>query len=237
MSGRDRSGDRPKAAAELMAELQRDPEFLARQKRQEDERGRNLESYQTAARDVVADLAAAGFEVEAIGDLRRLGTPYPQAVPVLLRWLPCVHDPAVKEDIVRTLSVPWAEDAAPLLLFEFERAEDATGTGLRWAIGNALEVVANDEIADGMIKLATDRRYGKAREMVVVGLGKMKDARVADVLLELLADDEVVGHAVMALGKLRAKTARSRIEPLLNHPKPWVRKEAKRALANIDKSG
>ncbi len=237
MSSRDRSGDRPKTAAELMAKLQSDPEFVARQKQEEDARERNRERYRTAARDVVADLADAGFEVEAIGDLRHLGTPYPQAVPVLLRWLARVHDPALKEDIVRTLSVPWAEDAAPLLLSEFERAEDATGTGLRWAIGNALAVLASDEIADGMIKLATDRRYGQAREMVVVGLGKLKDARVADVLLELLADEEVVGHAVMALGKLRARTARARIEPLLNHPKPWIRKEAKRALANIDKAG
>lgn len=237
MSGRDRSGDRPKSAAELMSELQRDPEFVARQKQQEDERRRNLESYRTAARDVLADLAAAGFEVEAIGDLRRLGTPYPQAVPVLLHWLPRVRDAAVKEDIVRTLSVPWATDAASLLVSAFEQAEDPTGTGLRWAIGNALEVLANDGIADELIRLATDRRFGKAREMVVLGLGKLRDARVTDVLLNLLSDDEVVGHAVMALGKLRAKTARSRIEPLLNHPKPWVRKEAKKALASIDKAG
>jgi HEAT repeat protein len=132
--------------------------------------------------------------------------------------------------------VPWARDAAPLLLAEFERAEDATGAGLRWAIGNALEVVANDDIADEMIKLATDRRYGKAREMVVVGLGKLKNPRVADVL-NLLTDEDVVGHAVMALGRLRARRARSRIEPLLNHPKPWIREEAKKALTNIDKAG
>jgi hypothetical protein len=237
MSAGDRSRDQPKSAAELMAELQRDPEFAARQKRQEEERSRSREIYRTAARAVIADLAAVGFEVEAIGDLRSLGTPYPQAVPALIRWLSRVRDPAVKEDIVRTLSVPWAKDAAAPLLSEFERAEDDTGTGLRWAIGNALEVLASDEIADGMIKLATDRRYGEARQMVVVGLGKLKDARVADVLLELLVDDEVVGHAVMALGKLGAKTARSRIEPLLDHPRPWVRKEAKRALATIDKAG
>jgi hypothetical protein len=237
MSRRDRSADRPKSAAELIAELQRDPQFVAREKKQEDDRRRNLERYRTAACDVLADLAAAGFKVEAIGDLRRLGTPYLEAVPVLIRWLPRVQDAAVKEDIVRTLSVPWAGDAAPLLLAEFERAEDATGTALRWAAGNALEVLANDKIADGMIKLATDPRYGRAREMVVLGLGKLNDTRVTDVLLNLLGDDEVAGHAVMALGKLRARTARSRIEPLLNHPKPWVRKEARKALASIDKAG
>lgn len=231
MSGRDRSGDQPKSAAELMAELQRDPEFVARQKQQEDDRQRSIERYRAAARGVLADLAAAGFEVEAVGDLRRLGK-YAKAVPVLARWLPRVEDAAVKEDIVRTLSVPWARDVAPLLLSEFEQAEDP---GLRWAIGNALEVLANDDIADELIGLATNRQYGKAREMVTVGLGKLKHPRVTDVLLDLLADEEVVGHAVMALGKLRAKEARSSIEPLLKHPKPWVRKEAKKALANIDR--
>lgn len=70
-----------------------------------------------------------------------------------------------------------------------------------------------------------------------VGLDKLKDPRAANVLMNLLADEEVVGYAVMALGKLRVKAARSRIEPLLNHPKPWGRKEAKKALAHIDKAG
>ena len=40
----------------------------------------------------------------------------------------------------------------------------------------------------------------------------------------------------MALGILRAHSARSLVEPLLKHSKPWVRKEAKKALANIDKA-
>jgi HEAT repeat protein len=191
------------------------------------------------AAPVLAALRAQGFEIETVADLFNRKLNYQEAIPTLLDWLQRVTNPDVKEDIVRALSVKWAKDtAAPkLLVTEFERAEDPTGAGLRWAIGNALEVLANDDIADGMIRLATDRRYGKAREMVVVGLGKLKNPRVTDVLLNLLSDEEVVGHAVMALGKLRARGARSRIEPLLNHSKPWVRKEAKKALASIDKAG
>lgn len=236
MSGRDRSGDQPKSAAELMAELQRDPAFVARRTQQEDDRQRSIDRYRTAARGVLADLAAVGFDVEAVGDLRRLGREYAKAVPILARWLPRLEDTAVKEDVVRTLSVPWATDVAPLLVSEFKQVEDLTGMGLRWAIGNALDVLASDDIADDLIELATNRQYGKAREMVTVALGKLKHPRVTDVLLDLLADDEVVGQAVMALGKQRAKTARSSIEPLLEHPKPWVRKEAKKALASIDKA-
>jgi len=188
------------------------------------------------AAPVIAALHVAGFAVDTIADLFNKKMDYQTAIPILVEWLLRVANPDVKQDVVRALSVKWARHAAPLLLAEFERADDPTGLSMRWAIGNALEVLAGDEIADGMIKLAMDRRYGRAREMVVVGLGKLKDSRVADVLMSLLADDEVVGHAVMALGKLRARMARSRIEPLLNHPKPWIRKEAKKALANIDKT-
>lgn len=187
------------------------------------------------AAPVLEALRGAGFFVESIADLFNKKMDYRSAVPTLVEWLSRVRNPDLKQDIVRALSVKWARHAAPLLIAEFERADDLTGTGLRWAIGNALEVLANDEITDGMIKVATDRRYGRAREMVVVGLGKLKDARVTDVLLSLLGDDEVVGHAVMALGRLHARAARSRIEPLLKHPKGWVRKEAKKALTRIDK--
>lgn len=195
--------------------------------------------YDPDAAGIIQELRATGFDVVAVGDLYNRKLNYQNAIPILIAWLPRLTNPIVKEDIVRALSVKWARGtAAPkLLVTEFERAEDPTGAGLRWAIGNALEVLASDDIADEMIRLATDRRYGKAREMVVLGLGKLKDPRVTDVLLNLLSDDEVVGHAVMALGKLRAQKARSRLQSILNHPKPWIRQEVKKALVSIDKAG
>jgi hypothetical protein len=60
---------------------------------------------------------------------------------------------------------------------------------------------------------------------------------VVEILVNIIDDDEVVGHAVMALGKLRAETARGRIEALLGHPTPWIRDEAKKALEQIDQAG
>ena len=75
-------------------------------------------------------------------ELRHSGTKYKSAIPVLLRWLPKVAYSSLKEDIIRTLSVPWAKpEATPILLEEFKNIEDPTGTGLRWVIGNALEVL------------------------------------------------------------------------------------------------
>jgi HEAT repeat protein len=141
----------------------------------------------------------------------------------------------VKEDVVRTLSIPWAAPAAvPALIAEFRRADDPQGDGLRWAIANALAVTADDAVFDQLAALATDKQYGKAREMLVLALGNCRDPRAVDVLLTQLGDDQVVGHAVMALGKLKSKVARSRIQELLNYPTKWVRAEAKKALAGID---
>ena len=50
----------------------------------------------------------------------------------------------------------------------------------------------------------------------------------------MLDDEDVAGHAVMALGRLKARPARSAIERRLDDSRPWVRKEVKKALLKID---
>jgi HEAT repeat protein len=51
-----------------------------------------------------------------------------------------------------------------------------------------------------------------------------------------LIDDHDVGvSAMIALGKLKAHTARPLVERFLAHPDSWVRQEAKKALARIDR--
>ncbi len=104
----------------------------------------------------------------------------------------------------------------------------------KWTIGNALSVVADDSVFEDLVELAKDQRHGRAREMLMLALGRMKNPRAAAVLMELLDDDEVVGHAVIGLGNLRAEKARPLLERFLNHPMPWVRTEAKRALKKIE---
>jgi HEAT repeat protein len=113
---------------------------------------------------------------------------------------------------------------------------DPSGTALKWAIGNALSVVADDHVFNEIVGLIKDKSHGRAREMLAVALGNMKDPRAVDVLVRLLADEEVAGHALIALGKLRATQSRPQVEAFLSHQKSWVRQEAKRALSKIDKA-
>lgn len=186
---------------------------------------------------LLAELAEVGFPVGSLTELRTSGARYRAAVPVLLRWLPAVSDRQVKEDLVRALSVPWARPvAARPLIDEFERVDervDPTGTGLRWAIGSALSIVADDSVFDDLVRLVEDRSFGKARQMVVLGLGRSKRPEAVPVLIGLLDDEDVSGHAVKALARLGVEEARPALERMVNDPRAWVRNEASKALSRL----
>lgn len=188
-----------------------------------------------AASPVLADLLRAGFKVNTISDLYNQQFNYKGAITLLLDWLPRIQNFAVKEEIVRAISVPWAKgtDAPKLLVEEFRN--QISNPGLQWAIGNALSVVAENEIKDDIIGLIRNQEYGKAREMLVVSLSNMRASDVEPFLLELLDNEDLAGYAIIALGRIKSKSARQYIERFLVHPKSWVRKEAQKALKRIDK--
>lgn len=190
--------------------------------------------FREAAAPLLADLVSAGY-ISDSGDWVAQAVACKGAVPILVKWLPKLENRRVKECVVRALSVPWATGVAEdVLLAEFRAAPESENLRLKWAIANALEVLASDKIFDDLVELSRDKRHGRAREMLVLALGKMKNPKAAEVLIGLLDDDEVVGHAVIALGKLKAEQARTHLQRLASHPKRWVRKEAIKAIAKID---
>jgi hypothetical protein len=188
----------------------------------------------------VDDLAKVGLAVEGPWDVVNTRQSYRAAVPVLLDWLGRVdaevsgpERAGFREALVRSLAVKEARGrAGPALVREFRRR--GVSSEYRWAVGNALEVVADDALYDDVAELAGDPSYGRDRQMVVLALARTKDPRAVEVLIRLVEDDSVVGHALMALGRLKAARARTTIEGCLNHPQPWVRREAKKALAKFD---
>lgn len=185
---------------------------------------------------VVSALAQAGIAAKSVYDLVNSREPYPEAIAVLIEMLPVVQHRIIKEGVVRALTVKEAKPiAARPLLDEFRKAEPEADM-LKWAIANALTVVADDRVFDDIVELLRDKSHGHTREMLAWSLGNMRDPRAVDVLVEMLDDEEVAGHAIYALGKLKAKSARAKIERFLDHPKTWFRNEAKKALRKIDKA-
>ena len=206
---------------------------MTTQEQKEKERQRAIAEHERATAPIVGDLQRAGFPFSSLDELRRSGKRYVAAVPILLSWLPKVEALDVKESIVRTLSVPWARGiATKAVLQEFFKAPK-NATALRWAIGNAMEVIADPSVTDEILNIVADSSNGMSRQMFVLALGKLQDSRAIPLLLKLLKDEEVAGHAVEALGNLKAAEAKDALTGMLNHPKPWIRKATRVALGKI----
>jgi HEAT repeat protein len=154
-----------------------------------------------------------------------------------------MHDPVEKEVLARSLTGVKARrsDAARAIVAEFRNA-DMDAESEKWAYGNALATLADDEIADDLLELVRDRRHGRARQMLCDALKRMKDPRAPDALIELIDDDDVAGHAISALRSYGPKTAlphlkraRPKLEAVITRrtASPLAKRQAQKALERL----
>ncbi len=166
---------------------------------------------------------------------------YKEALPILIKWFIKTDNPIIKESLARELTVSFANPSAlKPLIKQFKKLPDNwIWHNAKWAIGNALEVTSDDSIFEDLVQSVKNPENGYSREMVVLALGKMKNPNIkdkaSDVLIDLLNDDEVVGHAIIGLRKLNAVKAKDEIEKFKNYPTAWVRDEAKKTIAKFEK--
>lgn len=220
-----------------------------------------IREVRAAVEPILRDLANVGFQVESLSELRTEVRSWEPTIPVLLHWLPLVHNLAVKEDIIRCISVPWTGSRATgYLIEEFkkyapidpEHAEDVSrlsasqflkyastikkrdpSSSLAWTIGNALSIVGVKEFEKEIIKLCRNRSYGIARQMMVMTLHRLRDTEAEETALDLLEDADVRLHAIIALGKMKSKRALFQLEKLLKDKNASMRKEARKAITKI----
>jgi HEAT repeat protein len=194
-----------------------------------------LEARRKLIEPILTEMKEAGVNAKGIEAKDLVAGDYRKAVPILLKWLPIVEDAYVKETIVRSLSVKYARPLAThVLLEEFHRASPEAELGLKWAIGNALSIVAEKADVDDLLAIVKNPVHGRAREMVVSALGGLKEPKAIPILVDLLNDEDVVGHAIKALGKLKAIEALPAIKKYLNHPNAWVRREVEMAIKKLE---
>lgn len=223
-------------ADELLSQLAADPEFMRRQNEKQAEHERFVQENRAAASPLLAELAGLGINVTSVGELHSRGLPYQGAIPLLMEWLPRIDNRDVKADIVRALSVRWARPAAArLLISEFRETTDASPIGIRWVIANALAVVADGSSLDDLLDLMTKTEHVQIRQMLVLALGNLEDPRSIPILVGLLADRDLAGHTVMALGTAGRPEHIPLIAPFLDDPRAWVRKEAKKAIRRLSR--
>lgn len=141
-------------AAELMAELNADPEFVAKRQQREEELLEREAGYRRAEAPLVDELRTAGFEVDSAWDLVNTPGSYPKAVPILLAHLERPYPAAVREGIARALAVPDARAAGWSVLMRLfaEEREKRVKDGLAVALAAA----ADDQVIGDIIALARD---------------------------------------------------------------------------------
>lgn len=151
--------------------------------------------YRAAAPGLFEELADAGLPVEQIQELRPISDR--RALPILLKWLPQVHDSSLKDDIIQTLAAKWAQPEGPRavasLLDGLDNSNDEAvrGLTLRGMIGSALLQVTDDSLYGRILAFAADDAQGTERAHFILALGKYPRRRTeaAPVLTRILADE------------------------------------------------
>jgi len=185
---------------------------------------------------VLADLGKIGIRARSVDDLKYLSNEHRDAIPILMDYIKKLDNERDKEILVRALSKEGFEGVIPTLLNEFKKNEK--DTLYKWAIGNALEAISTKrkKFIEEMQKLVLNKKHGKSRQMIVSALGKSKDEGVVPILIKLLDDEDVVGHALKALTEFRSAKLKHYFESFKDYKVAYIRNIAKKALAQMEKT-
>ncbi|MFG2039933.1 HEAT repeat domain-containing protein [Dactylosporangium sp. NPDC048998] len=193
-------------------------------------------------RGLVQDLEDAGIVISDVWDLVNTTERYPAAIPILMAWLNRVDElpsddarERLREGLIRSLSTRDARPVAgPLMVRQFRTV---SLDPVRWAVGNAIAIVADSTVFADVVDLVREPSYGTARQMPVDALprigGRANRSTVIEILVDLLSDDDVVLHAISAVRRIRAANARPALERLLDHERDTIRRRAQQALGRL----
>ena len=139
---------RPKTAAELMAELEANPKWVAdrdRRDRQVEELDRVLAADEAL---MVAEIRGLGYDIDSVWDLvnntphpvleRRFIGGYEKAYPALVRHLELAHHRRIREGVIRALTVRDGGELVETALLA--ALHDERDPEIRWVVANALRV-------------------------------------------------------------------------------------------------
>lgn len=181
---------------------------------------------------LIKEIREKGIEISSVNDLLNINIKHRNIIPILLKYLNIVSDENDKEFIIRCLGVKGFVEASKTLINEFYKSSNIL---YKWAIGNSLSIISDIDSMPELIKIAREKEHGISRQMIVDGLGNFKNEDVKNLLIGLLNDDEVVGHAISALSKMGDKALIKHLEPFLTYKVKWIKNEAKKAINKLEK--
>jgi hypothetical protein len=172
-------------AADLLAQLEKDPAFVARREEQDRAVKAKAEALQAEEAPLVADLRAAGYEVTSVWDLVNRSVSYEEAVPLLLSHLARPYSSPIREGIARALGTPGAISKWAVLLDRYESENDLR---VKDGLAAALAAIADDSVLDSVIGLVRDSGNGPSRLLLLRALAKSRAPKAHETLMALRSD-------------------------------------------------
>lgn len=110
-----------------------------------------------------------------------------------------------------------------------------------WDMGEKIRQVVfrskayfNSDQIDRIVHICLDKRAKRGRQSFVMLLGKVKYREQAHALIPLLEDEDVNGHVIDTLYKMRANGYASLIAAFLTHKQTWIRNTAKKYVQKFE---
>ena len=193
-------------AAELLAKLNANPQFVAERAREKEERERLAAEWALAEAPLIEELRAVGVHVGSVWDLVNTRDSYPKAVPILLASLHRAYPAPVREGIARALAVPEAKLHWEMLKRLYR---DEPGGRVKDGLAVAVAATADDDVIGDVITLLRDTHLGPSRLLLLSALERSADPRARSTLMELGTDPELSREIQVILRRLkRAKRSR-----------------------------
>lgn len=222
---------KPKSAADFLAELNADPESVARRAEAQDAAVLRDAEVASILRPLLDRLRESGYAVGSIDDLASKYAPLPaKVVEVILDWLGEAPTSPALEPVVRALGASTVEFSGESLVWQYR---NATSDALKYAVANTMAQARVRGIASWLVDTLR-RERGVARQPLALAVARHVPREEANVAL-LGALDEMPGHAALALAECGGTKELQHLERKYDEVSGWERREVGRAISVIQR--
>lgn len=194
------------SATDLMAELEADPDFVARREAADAERAERERLLGIAEQPIVEDLRGLGLDLDSVWDLYKIPDSRPHAIPILLKHLNLDYPGRVLFGIGQGLNHEsaraWWSDLRQMMLTT-ERDE------VRDRLAVALANCATRDHYEDLLAFIRDDSLGEYRIYFlrpINRIGNRMNAGQGRAVIEAMADDPVLGREATAIVQGRSRS-------------------------------
>lgn len=152
-------------------------------------------------------------------------------LPIAIRYYQQVKHFNEKDYFMSFFHFKGFEEVIPMLLVDFYSDIPQL---TRNFIGDTLYQIRSKKYVGDYLKIIANSEYSHSRQMVVLLVGKLKVENAIPILIKLLDDEDVRGHAIAALGEYKKVELRKHFERFQDNKNSFIRREALKALKKLE---